>query len=113
LVLVQLFRVTTGRERSAAGGIEMDEGFSDELEPLVARRRTIGFFAWFVGAAFGVWLVGITIAVPLFVFLYCLLEGKEKLWIALSMGAMAFLLLWGLFEGVFKVLWADGVLFGG
>lgn len=113
LALVQLFRVTTGRERSAAGGIEMDEGFSGELESSVERRRTIAFFAWFVGAALAVWLIGITIAVPLFVFLYCLLEGKEKLWIATLMAVIAFLLLWGLFEYVFKVLWAEGVLFGG
>ena len=29
------------------------------------------------------------------------------------MAAIALLLVWGLFEGVFKVLWAEGVLFGG
>ena len=31
----------------------------------------------------------------------------------LLMAAIAFLLVWGLFEGVFKVLWAEGLLFGG
>ena len=113
LALWQLFRVTTGRERAAAGGVEMDEGFRQELEARVARRRTAVFFAWFMGAALAVWLLGITVAVPLFVFLYCLVEGREKLRVALLMAAVAFLLLWGLFEGVFQVLWADGVLFGG
>ncbi len=113
LVLWQLFRVTTGREPAAAGGVEMDEGFSGELDGRLERRRTVVFFAWFVGAALAVWLLGITVAVPLFVFLYCLVEGRERLWVALLMAAIAFLLIWGLFEGVFKVLWADGVLFGG
>ena len=113
LVLWQLFRVTTGREPAAAGGVEMDEGFSGEIDGRLERRRTVVFFAWFVGAALAVWLLGITVAVPLFVFLYCLVEGRERLWVALLMAAIAFSLIWGLFEGVFKVLWADGVLVGG
>ena len=113
LALWQLFRVTTGREQRTAGGIEMDESFSQDLDAASERRRTVAFFAWFVGAALAVWLLGITVAVPIFVFLYCLVEGREKLWIAVLMATIAFLLVWGLFEGVFKVLWAEGVLFGG
>ena len=113
LCLWQLYRVTTGREQAAAGGIEMDESFSQDLDAASERRRTVAFFAWFAGAALAVWLLGITVAVPLFVFLYCLVEGRERLWVALLMGAIAFLMIWGLFEGVFKVLWAEGVLFGG
>ncbi len=113
LALWQLFRVTAGREQTAAGGIEMDESFSGDLDAASERRRTAAFFAWFVGAALAVWLLGITVAVPIFVFLYCLVEGREKLWIAVLMATIAFLLVWGLFEGVFKVLWAEGVLFGG
>ncbi|MDE0354975.1 MAG: tripartite tricarboxylate transporter permease [Deltaproteobacteria bacterium] len=113
LALWQLFRVTTGREPAAVGGVEMDESFSGDLDAASERRRTVAFFAWFVGAALAVWLLGITLAVPLFVFLYCLVEGRERLWVAVLMAAIAFLLVWGLFEGVFKVLWAEGVLFGG
>ena len=113
LALWQLFRVTTGKEQATAGGIEMDEGFNQDLDATSERRRTVAFFVWFVGAALAVWLLGITLAVPLFVFLYCLVEGRERLWIAALMAAIAFLLVWGLFEGVFKVLWAEGVLFGG
>ena len=113
LALWQLFRVTTGREQAVAGGVEMDEGFSQDLDPASERWRTVVFFAWFVGAALAVWLLGITVAVPVFVFLYCLVEGREWLWVALLMAAIAFFLVWGLFEGVVKVLWAEGVLFGG
>ena len=113
LALWQLLRVSTGREQTAPGGIEMDEGFSRHLAPTVERQRTVVFFAWFAGAALAVWLLGITVAVPLFIFLYCLIEGGERLRVALLMAAIAFLLVWGLFEGVFKVLWPDGVLFGG
>ena len=113
LALWQLLRVSTGREQAAPGGIEMDEGFSRHLAPTVERQRTVVFFAWFAGAALAVWLLGITVAVPLFIFLYCLIEGGERLRVALLMAAIAFLLVWGLFEGVFKVLWPDGVLFGG
>ena len=78
LALWQLFRVITGREPATAGGSEMDEGFSRDLDAGIERRRTVVFFERFVGAALAVWLVGITVAIPLFVLFYCLIEGRER-----------------------------------
>ena len=66
---------------------------------------------WFAGGAVGVWLLGIVIALPLFILLYMLIEGKDKLWISILYGAGAFLTVWGLFEGVFKIIWPEGLLF--
>jgi len=113
LALVQLYRVTTNRERAASGGIEMDERSNADLTTSVELRRTLKFFGWFAGAAAGVWLLGIVVALPLFFFSYCWFSGKEKLWVSALMAATAFLLVRGLFEIVFKVLWAQGALFQG
>jgi len=60
----------------------------------------------------GVWLLGIVIALPLFILLYMLIEGKDKWWISILFGAGSFLMVWGLFEGVFKIIWPEGLLFG-
>jgi len=114
LALAQLGRDVIVREQGvamAAGGIEMDEVFNESLDRGVEVKRTLAFFSWFAGGAVGVWLLGIVIALPLFILLYMLIEGKEKLWMSILYGAGAYLMVWGLFEGLFKIIWPEGLLF--
>ena len=115
LVLVQLLRDATDRgERQAtdAGGIEMDEVYSSKLDKKVETKRTLTFFAWFIGGAVGIWLLGIVIALPLLAFLYCLVEGKERWHTSLLMAGFTYLLIWGLFEYMLESRWPAGALFG-
>jgi hypothetical protein len=58
LVLVQLYREVTGSQgrRSSAGGIDMDEVSDVQLDRQTELRRTVGYFAWFIGGALGIWL---------------------------------------------------------
>ena len=114
LVLVQLYREATGWEarRGASGAIEMDEVTDVKLDKATERRRTLTYFAWFIGGALGIWLLGIVIALPLLVFLYALVEGKEKWSTSLIMTACTYLLIWGLFEYMLETRWPPGMLFG-
>jgi len=114
LVLVQLFREATGWEarRSGAGGVDMDEVYEAKLEKNVETRRTLLFFAWFIGGSVGIWLLGIVIALPLLVFLYALIEGKEKWLNSLILAAGTYALIWGLFEYLLDTRWPRGALFG-
>ncbi|MEE9232440.1 MAG: tripartite tricarboxylate transporter permease, partial [Nitrospirales bacterium] len=109
----QLFRDVTGWEsRIAAKGVEMDEtAMGGELERRIEITRTVTFFGWFAGAAVIVWLLGIIYGLPLFVLLYTYIDGREKWWMSILMGAGAFVLVWGLFEGIFEVLWPPGLFF--
>ncbi len=113
LASMQLYRDVTGWElRVAAQGVEMDETASGrELDRRTEIIRTVTFFAWFGGAALLTWLFGIKISLPLFVFFYTSVDGGEKWWMSLAMGLVAWLLVWGLFESVFDVLWPPGLLF--
>ncbi len=114
LALVQIYRDVTGSESSGkerTEQVEMEESFREGLDKRVAFRRTLGFFAWFAGAAVAIWLLGITIGLPLFVLLYSLIEGREKWWLALLLAAGCYAFLWGLFEAFFKVIWPSGFLF--
>ena len=114
LVLVQLYRDATGWEarRSGSGGIDMDETYEVKLEKKTEVRRTLMFFAWFTAGALGIWLLGIVITLPLLIFLYALVEGKEKWLTSLIMAACAYALVWGLFEYVLETRWPLGMLFG-
>src|SRR5918996_829235 len=79
MVLMQLGREATGweeRRENQAEGIEMDETHKVSIDRKSEVRRTMAFFAWFIGGAMGIWLLGIVIALPLLVFLYMLVEGR-------------------------------------
>jgi hypothetical protein len=113
LVLVQLYRELTSWEgrRRGAGGMDMDEVSDVQLDRQTELKRTWGYFAWFIGGALGIWLLGLVIALPLLVFLYTLIEGKEKWYIALIAAACAYALVWGLFEYMLETRWPPGILF--
>jgi hypothetical protein len=113
LVLVQLYRDATAWEQrrgSASGGIEMDEVTDVQLDKKTELQRTLGFFAWFAGGALGIWLLGLVIALPLLVFMYGLIEGKEKWYTALIMAVCTYALVWGLFEYMLETRWPPGLL---
>jgi hypothetical protein len=114
LVFVQLYREATGWEvgrKGGSGGIEMDEVYDVKLDKQIELRRTLTFFAWFIGGALGIWLLGIVIALPLLIFLYALVEGREKWSTSLIMTACTYLLIWGLFEYLLESRWPPGMLF--
>jgi len=115
LGVVQLAREASGSEaRSAkkAEGVQMDDTHKSDLDQRTELRRTLAFFGWFIGGAAGIWLLGIVITLPLLVFLYMLLEGREKLVPAFVMTFCTYALVWGLFEYTLEMRWPPGLLFG-
>ena len=111
MVSIQLVREMTGWETSKnTAGMDMDQVSDVQLDKATERRRTLLFFAWFIGGALGIWLLGIVITLPLLVFLYALVEGGEKWLTALIMAACAYLLIWGLFEYMLETRWPSGLL---
>jgi hypothetical protein len=111
---VQLSRDATGweaRQGGGNGGIDMDEVFMTGLDRRTEVRRTFTFFAWFIGGALAIWLLGIVIALPLLALLYALVEGRERWTSSLLMTAGTYLFIWGLFEYMLESRWPSGVLF--
>jgi hypothetical protein len=114
LVLVQLYREATGWEQhrsGVSGGIDMDEVSDVKLDRQTELRRTVAYFAWFIAGALGIWLLGLVISLPLLVFLYALVEGKEKWITSLILAACTYGLVWGLFEYMLETRWPPGILF--
>lgn len=114
LVIMQLYRDATAWEQrrgKISGGMDMDEVSDVQLDKATELKRTLGFFGWFVGGALGIWLLGLVIALPSLVFLYALLEGKEKWYVALIAAGCTYALVWGLFEYMLETRWPSGALF--
>jgi hypothetical protein len=115
LAAIQLIREASGSEARAAQkaeGVEMDDTTKVELDEKTELRRTLTYFGWFIGGAVGIWLLGIVITLPLLVFLYMLVEGREKLIPTIVMTACTYGLIWGLFEYTLEMRWPPGLLFG-
>ena len=115
LALIQIYRDAVSwdaRRMSAGGSIDMDETHSGIADKKLELRRTLIFFAWFIGGAMGIWLLGIVITLPLLVGLYAYLDGKEKLLTSLIMAGCAYGVISGLFEHALEMRWPAGFLFG-
>jgi hypothetical protein len=115
LCLVQLYRDATRWETkqvTTGGAMEADETHQGIADKQIELRRTFFFFAWFVGGALGIWLLGIVYSLPLLVFLYAYIDGQEKLSTAVMMGACAYAVIWGLFEYLLEMRWPPGLLIG-
>ncbi len=103
-VLLTLF------EKSAGGEATIDFKFSGHEDKALERRRTISIFLWILGFFFLVIFVGFPIAIPLFVFCYLKLEGRERWPVTLA----ATFITWGSFYGLFiwflNVRFSEGLL---
>ena len=92
--------VLWGLLRPDARAAAMDFRLSDHLPSKIAVRRTLVAIGWMLGFLVGIVLVGFPMAVPLVVFLYAKVQGRES-W-GLSLGLA--LGVWGLFYAVFDRL---------
>lgn len=92
-LLVTLFE----KERATQKESVLDFEFSGGVDNKVAIRRTLLSSAWIVGFFIMILLLGFSIAVPLYVFLYLKLYGKEKWGISLIITAATWVFFYGLF----------------
>jgi len=98
--------------RSAAGSAS-DFKLSEDQAPEVARRRTLLAAAWTVGFFLLILLVGFPIAVPVMVFTYLKVQGKEGWIFSAIFTAAVWLFFYGLFELLLHLHFPDGWLLGG
>jgi hypothetical protein len=81
------------------GGAERAADFqmATEVPRGVAIRRTLAVVAWIGGFFAVIALIGFPWAVPLFVFLYLKVQGRESWWLSIGFSAVV----WGFFHGLF------------
>ena len=83
---------------------------SEEALPL---HRTLGSYGLIIGFLLLVLLFGFPVSVPLFVFFYLKVHGKEKWVLSLGLAAAAWMFLYGLFIRVLHVPFEEGWIVDG
>jgi hypothetical protein len=78
------------------------------VAPEIAFKRTVTTFGWFLGFFAGIWLLGFSITIPAMVFSYMYFQGKEKLMLAATLTAIAYVFFWALFVKLLNLPFPDG-----
>ncbi len=103
-LLLNLF----GKEKIDKKMVQVDFKLSEDVEEEVAFRRTLGAFAWIVGFFVLILLLGFSIAVALFVFVYVKFQGKERWALSILMAGSSWFFFWGLFIWLLDTPLYDG-----
>jgi hypothetical protein len=112
IVLFVIGRVLAARRGgSRGGGRILDMGFSDaDVDPRLARRRTLRFVLSTASLYLGIWLVGFLVAVPVYVFGYLVRYGRVRWWVAAGTSLTFMGLIWGVYEQVLHTAWNEPLL---
>jgi hypothetical protein len=100
----RMARGTAPHEIAKVMDIQRDQG----IPTAVFAARASAMFAWVFGFAGAAWLIGFLPAVPIFVFLYILLQGGERWWTAISLSAGMFAVMASVFHFILHVAWMRG-----
>ncbi len=93
-------------------GHAMDFQLTDTVEPALARKRTIAIIIWTVGFLVLILLVGFPLAVPIFVFAYLKIAGREPWTLTIALTAISWLSMEGLFTRLLHLPFPEGLIFG-
>lgn len=110
LALIEMALSAFGTEKEREGHA-VDFELTTDVDPSVARRRTIAILAWTFGFFALILLVGFPLGVPVFVFCYLKLAGKEGWGLALVLTVLSWLLMEGLFDRLLHLPFPKGWIF--
>jgi len=111
LAVIQVILDLKGvKAKESADATPMDFQFTKEIDPVLAKKRTIVMFSWLLGFLFGVWLLGFPIAIPLMMFTYLKFQGQEPWGLSITLTVIAWLFFYGLFVRLLHLPFAEGLI---
>jgi hypothetical protein len=84
-------------------GHAIDFELTRDIDPVVARKRTLAIFLWVVAFFVLILLLGFPIAVPLFVFLYLKVAGSESWTLSAALTLFSWIFIEGLFDRLLHI----------
>jgi hypothetical protein len=110
LALIELALSVWGSEKERDGHA-VDFQLTDTVEPALARKRTIAIIMWTLGFLALIVLVGFPLAVPIFVFAYLKIAGREPWTLTIALTAISWLAMDGLFDRLLHLPFPEGLVF--
>ena len=110
LAIVEMFLSALLVEKERQGRA-VDFQLTTTVDPVIARQRISAVLAWTVGFFALIVLIGFTPAVPLFVFLYLKVAGKEGWLLTLLLTVMSWIFMAGLFDRLLHLPFPEGWIF--
>jgi Tripartite tricarboxylate transporter TctB family len=110
LAIVQVILDLRGVQRKQADAAPVDFQFTKNIDPALARRRTINIFSWILGFFLGIWLLGFVITIPLLVFTYLKIQSSESWGLSVALTAGAWLVFYGLFVRLLTLPFPQGLV---
>jgi Tripartite tricarboxylate transporter TctB family len=111
LAIIQVILDLRGvRGKQPADGAPVDFQFSTNVDPALARRRTLNIFAWILGFFVGIVLLGFTITIPLLVFSYLKFQSGESWLLSIILSVCACLIFYGLFIRLLHLPFPEGLI---
>jgi hypothetical protein len=89
----------------------VEAGSSGDIDKPLAARRTLLIWGWIMCFFLMILLLGFLIAVPLFVFLYSKIYGREKWGTSIILAGSCWVFFYGLFVRLLNTSLQDGWLF--
>jgi len=110
LALIETVLCLIGSEKVREGHA-VDFELTTDVDPLTAQRRTLAIGTWIVGFFGMILLAGFPLAVPIFVFAYLKLAGREGWLLTTVLTATSWLFMEGLFNRLLHIPFAEGWIF--
>jgi len=102
-LLLELFGSPEGLEDRAA-----ETEFASDAAPEVVRRRVLAIFSWIAAFILFVYLLGFSIAVPLFVFLFLTLQSSVSWQRSVFLSAITWACFYAVFERLINLRFESG-----
>lgn len=113
MAFAELMLSLFGREERGKKQSAIDFKLSENVDKAVALRRTLLTFGWIIVFYLFILFFGFSIAIPLFVFLYLKLQGRERWGISIIMTFSSWLFFRGLFVWLLHTPLEDGLVLRG
>ena len=108
MAIAELLLNLFGKKEMVVKEAAVDFSLSEGMDKALEIRRTLVIFAWIAGFFVLIIFFGFTIAVPLFVFLYLKLQGKEGWGTSLIFSVSAWVFFYGLFIWLLNTPFQEG-----
>jgi hypothetical protein len=110
LALAQLFVDTYNRAPAKpVSGPQFEVPSFDEADPKMMTKSTLEIWLWMLGLVCAIPVIGMPIALTLFVFIYCKVYGGSW-WVSLFAASLVALFIWGIYIHLMHVYWPDSLL---